>query len=388
MGVETIAALLQNLTISINGLSKRMDALEQSQCVNHSTKKLENDTENDQPIRESNEANTTTDTIRAKHDQEKRSKEANLLRRVEFREKVYLNDTEKLDWKILSPESDQKTTSEVSFRYDTDENGKLAFVVFRSAKIFHWLIKVCPPAADGQVNLLADGLVFEDAFPLLHARPQIKEYKKELEKKTESPHHDPTLEELKVLEKLYERDGHFKNAMIQYERMRKTEEIDFPSLKGLFRRDQLVVFRELRDELTVARVTMITATDGNDRYGREVKLDLDCKAIDFDGKKFRYHLYRKTIKVFAGSKNITELEIYPLEYSPEKFDIIKKSINSGERWWKLHKTLTDEHEQSRVAVMHYEGYCETFGANADDENGGKGSQVQIFHNCSYCKSGD
>lgn len=383
MGVETIAALLQNLTISINGLSKRMDALEQSQGINHSTKKLENDNGNDQPTRESNEANMTGTTV-AKHDQAKHSKGENQLRLVEFREKVYLNDTEKLDWKILSAESDQKTTLEVSFRYDTDENGKLAFVVFRSAKIFQWLLEACPPAAGGQVNLLADGLVFADAFPLLHLRLEIDTYKKDLEKKTESAHRDLTLEELKVLQKLYEREGHFKDAKIQYERMLKTKKVDFHGLKGLFRRDQLVVFRELRDELAVARVTMITATDENDTYGREVKLDLDCKAIDFDGKKFRYHLFRKTIKVFAGSRNIAELEVYPLEYSPVKDDIIKKSIDSGERWWKLHKTLTDEHEQSRVAVMHYEGYCETFGANADDENSGKGSQVQIFHNYSYC----
>lgn len=372
MGLDTIAALLQSLTTTVNGLTKRLDALEQSQGTNNSAKNPGQDPGTDQP--------DTKGETPAKQDKEQNSKGAKKLRLVEFRERIYQDDTGKFDWKNIDAEEDQKTSSErASFRYDTDENGKIAFLVFRSAKIFHWLLQACPPAADGQVNLLSEGLVFEDVFPLLHLRPELEEYEKTSDSdKTESARRTQILEELRVLKQLYDREGHFKEAKRQYDRIHKTQRIDFSSLRGLFRRDQLVVFRELRDELAVARVTMITAIDENDRYAREVKVVLDCKAIDFDGKKFRYHLYEKEIKVFTGSRNITELEVYPLQYSHERLDIIHKSIESGKQWWKLHERLTDAAGESRAAVMHYSGYCETFGFDANDENAGKGSQVQSF----------
>lgn len=370
MGLETIAALLQSLTTTVNGLTKRLDALEQSQGTNNSAKNPGQDPGTDQP--------DTKGETPANQDQEQNSKAAKKLRLVEFRERIYQDDSLKFEWKNIDADEDQKTSSDKpSFRYDTDENGKIAFLVYRSAKIFRWLLKACPPAADGQVNLLAEGLVFEDAFPLLHLGPELDEYEKTFDNdKTENAHHDRILEELRVLKKLYDREGHFKEAKRQYDRIHRTKQIDFSSLRGLFRRDQLVVFRELRDELAVARVTMITAIDENDRYGRDVGVFLDCKAIDFDGKKFRYHLYEKTIEVFTGSRNITELEVYPLEYSHEREEIIQKSIDSGKKWWKLHERLTDAAGESRAAVMHYSGYCETFGQDARDETAGKGSQVQ------------
>ncbi|KAL2276793.1 hypothetical protein FJTKL_00452 [Diaporthe vaccinii] len=381
VGVETIAALLQSLTIGINGLVKRVGALEQSQGIDYGTKNSKKDPGNNEPTRGKNEPGTTTvsttGTTSSKHDEDIKSKGASLLCLVEYREKVYIDRMGKFDWKVLSAEADQKTTlGRVSFRYDTDENGKLAFSVFKTAKIFQWLYDHCPPAAHGQVNVLRDALVFEDAFPLLHLRQDLNDYKEKLgNDKTENANHKPIQDEIEVLDQLYSQKGHFKDALDQYNTMCKTRKIDFRSLKGLSRKDQLVVFRELRDELAVARVTLITATDENDRYGRDVKLDLDCKTIDFDGKRFRYHLYRKTIDVFTGSRNITELDVYPLEYSHEKDDIIRKSIDSGGKWWDLHKKLTDAHGQSSATVMHYDGYCETFGENARDENGGKGSQL-------------
>lgn len=383
MGVETIAALLQSLTVGINGLVKRVDALEQSQGIACGTKNSKKDPGKNEP---GTTTVPTTGTTSSKHGEDKKSKGASPLRLVEYREKVYIDHTGKFDWRVLSAEADQKTTlGRVSFRYDTDENGKLAFSVFKTAKIFQWLYDHCPPAAHGQVNVLHDALVFEDAFPLLHLRQDLNDYKDKLgNDKTENANHKPIQDEIEVLDQLYSQKGHFKDALDQYNTMCKTRKIDFRSLKGLFRKDQLVVFRELRDELAVARVTLITATDENDRYGRDVKLDLDCKAIDFDGKRFRYHLYRKTIEVFTGSRNITELDVYPLEYSHEKDDIIRKSIDCGEKWWDLHKKLTDDHGQSCATVMHYDGYCETFGENARDENGGKGSQVQSFYDFPDC----
>ncbi len=99
-----------------------------------------------------------------------------------------------------------------------------------------------------------------------------------------------------------------------------------------------MVFRELRDEWAVARVKTITAND-EDHYrllDQDTELQLECEAIDFDGKSFRNNLYRREIAKFSGSRSITELPVYPLSYHHEKEKLIKESIESGMRWKKLH----------------------------------------------------
>ncbi len=91
--------------------------------------------------------------------------------------------------------------SKYLFRYDSHYDGKLTFSVYRSAALYGTLLRLCPPAYDGQVRLVEDRLEISGAYPLLHCR-------KELKKMNES-NIDPNIKkELKVMHHLYERNGH------------------------------------------------------------------------------------------------------------------------------------------------------------------------------------
>lgn len=306
-----------------------------------------------------------------------------LHQHVEFRRKVYREEKDEFEW-ISEKEEDEKglDSAKRQFRYDTDENGKFTFTVFRYAKLYDKLRDIFIPEYDGQVTLSADRLVFHDVFALLNCRDDLLKYQGRLkETGPDRESHKEKLAEIDVFEALFNREGHLKHARDRYNTLRNQQKIDFASLKGLFKRDQLVVFRELRQEWAVARVTLVTMNEAWDPiYETTKRLEVECKAIDFDGRHFRYHLYRKVILLFSGIRNITELSVYPLEFckKEEKERILEASIKSGAEWWRMHQHLTDTPQQpGSVAVREYSGYCETFGRDSKDEEAVKGSQVCV-----------
>lgn len=358
------------MTKTVSELISRVDTLEKLQQEVQPEKETRKDAEtgdDEQGSRNGENKKQTTSSIVDEPAQEK-----GLLNNfVEFREEVYSESNLRTEWKVVDASSRKETESssqKKSFRYDTKENGNLVFSVFRTAKLYHKLLELCPPAHDGQVNLDEDRLEFKDVFPLLHCRDSLQEYE---------PPDEATRQELEVLNELYEREGHLSYAKRRYDELLRDKKIDYTSLKGLFYRNQLVVFRELRDEWAVARVTTVTA--GLEDEYVENALELECKAIDFDGMSFRAHLYRREIKYFSGTRNITELPVYPLDFFHGKKKLIEDSIDSGRRWKKLHERLMTENKQPRAAVMQYVGYCETFdgiGARrGHDEDEGMGSEV-------------
>ncbi|KAL1848120.1 hypothetical protein Daus18300_013720 [Diaporthe australafricana] len=295
---------------------------------------------------------------------------------VQFREEI--SNGGKLEWNPVQPSDATSSTPGHAFRYDINVSGDLVLSVFRGkSRLYDDLRKLCNPAYHGQVNEREGRLEIADLNPLLHARDQLEELK--LKGSLDSEKRD----ELEVLLQLYkEQEGwpsHLWHAMDQYDKMLKTAKLDWKSLKGLFHIGQLVVFRELRDEWAVARVTMVSS---NEHYeysmGLEMaELQLNCEAIEFDGKTCRTHVYRKIIPHFAGTKEITELPVYPLKNCPEerKKKIKDDSIKSGNEWRELVAELS-ENGSPRAAVRQYEGYCETFGQDANDEiNGGRGSAL-------------
>lgn len=411
-------------------LKKRVDALEQaSKQNNQEAKQLgglkqDPDSSTSTPAEDKQQPDMASGPAKVKT---KLPTNSQLQLYVEFRSRSWQEDGKISDWITIDPDTAKETTRAAErrpYQYDIDEEDRFIFRVFKSAELYEKLLQLCPPGQDGQVFLSQSQLVFKDVFNLLHCKDDLRAFKIKLEEhrnKTKSGNQsDPTtlssdgieelagyssskidkmLEEIDIFEELYKLEGHMSHIKSAGERLQMLVErrkIDCGSVKGLFHMDQLVVFRELRDEWVVAKVTSVTA---NDDYNlrSEIQLVVECKAIDFDGKNFRYHQYRKKIDKFNGTRKITELEIYPLNYHPKWNELISKSIESGQKWYDLHKKfveptqyeVSDEarrngtvmeldkarHRQSRIAVMHFSSYCETFQEDRDIDETGKGSQV-------------
>lgn len=377
MSTETIALLLKSMTTSHADLVKRIESLEQSLQDSRKEKDKSSSADANKEDKEKEKGKETQEQQNSDPAQNgampSEAKPENLLGTyVEFRKQIYSDGGMKLEWVTEEAEVQKATSLQKPFRYDTHESGKLTFSVFRSAKLYDKLLELCPPAHDGQVNLAEDRLEFSDVFPLLHCRASLQEYEGTL---GDAQLDRDIRDELKVLNELYEREGHLLYAHQRYEALLQSKKIDCESLKGLFHPDQLVVFRELRDEWAVARVTMVTSNDEYNILGTEVALELECKAIDFDGKSHRAHLYRRDIDKFTGTRNITELPVYPLAYFSEKDRLIQDSIESGRRWKTLHDKLTTRDGLPSAVVMQYVGYCETFGDDGEDEEAGRGGEV-------------
>ncbi|KAI0844148.1 hypothetical protein F5Y00DRAFT_266876 [Daldinia vernicosa] len=289
-----------------------------------------------------------------------------LLRKfVEFRKEVPGDDltTQWVSDSKADLETEDSPSGRQSFRYDTTLRGDLIFTVYKSAALHGILSDLCPPAHEGQVKVFDDRLEIIGAYPLLHCRNRLMAMEK-------TDVDEDTKAELEVMRQLYERKSHLIRTGKHLDELIKKQKIDYDGLRGLFRKDQLVVFRELRDEWAVARVRTFTIDSLDDiRYNTD-ELQLECEAIDSDGKNYKNRLYRKEIEKFVGTKNITELEVYPLQFHPGKESLIEISIKSGKRWCELHAQL-NESGQPVAKVMQYVGYCETFIEGSNDDGVGR-----------------
>lgn len=258
---------------------------------------------------------------------------------------VWVKDT---DMRIVPPE---KVPPEKQWlRYDVDRSGHLTFAVDRSTKLSEILLGFSPPES-GQYSVSDDCLEFHSVFPLVHCRDRLKELE-------DSATDDRLRTELRILNLLYEHKHHFRKAKQQYDKLKEDRTISWETLRALFLIDQLVVFRELRDQWAIALMKRVVAND--DAEVSEYDLELHYEAIDFDGKTFRTHMYRKRIGQFAGTKKVTELAVYPLSYHPDKEILIEDSIKSGSIWKTLHDESTTSDGQPGSTVMQYVGYCEIF----------------------------
>ncbi|KAH8202679.1 hypothetical protein TruAng_003165 [Truncatella angustata] len=366
--------LLGTISASLSDLTKRISALEQRQD-NTSVSATESFTRAG-----ARDNGPPTNSTKEYEDKPKKKPESEgteiseadfLTSHVEFRKEVYVDGKSDLQWVADAEKNEATAKAYKSFRYDAHDNGKLTFSVYRWAALYETLVEYCPPAHDGQVSIIEDRLQISGEFPLLHCRSKLEK----LEKTTTD---DKIKMELKVLKQLYERNGHLLYARQRWDKLRDTKKIDCESLRGLFHPGQLVVFRELRDEWAVARLKTITTNNYDDWYrglDNNVEVELECVAIDFDGKNFRNHVYRRLIDRFSGTRNITELPVYPLTYHHDKDNLIALSIESGSRWKTLHSQLTSQDGQPVAKVMQYVGYCETFVDDPDDEEKGVGSEI-------------
>ncbi|KAI1458870.1 P-loop containing nucleoside triphosphate hydrolase protein [Annulohypoxylon moriforme] len=288
--------------------------------------------------------------------------ETDLLKKhVESRKEVWKEDGKKTwvpDGEENSETEDFQPSGKQRFRYDTPDRGRPTFTVFKSAALFDTLTKLCPSAHEGQVRTYDDRLEILGAYPLLNCRDELLAMR-------DTATDENIKIELEVMRQLYERKPHFINIKKRQDELLKKQKIDYEGLGGLFYKGQLVVFRELRDEWAVARLHSFSVYDDDYGFRDNNNMLLECEAIDFDGKNFRNHMYRKLIERFVGTKNITELEVYPLSYHPDKEALVEISIASGQRWRELHERLITPSEQPKSEVMQYVGYCEKFSEDPD-----------------------
>ncbi|KAJ0114039.1 P-loop containing nucleoside triphosphate hydrolase protein [Diaporthe amygdali] len=374
--IEDITVRLKDVAADIAGLFMRIETLEESQNNAYNVKGPIQSAEanEDEAVLKEGQMKTAKMAVDLKERPPITDKDRRLRTYIEVREEALIDS--QLGWRQVNLTERTPYAQRQAFRYDTHMNGNIVFSVFQeSSKLYDDICKLCDPAHYGTVNEREGRLEIADIYPLLHAHEK-------LERKMESmPPDHPQREELLALLQLFEeQDGqltHLSRARKRHEEMLKSKRWDWKSLKGLFHINQLVVFRELRDEWAVARVVTLSSNEDSEHsvIFHGVRLELECEAIDFDGKGFRTHVYRKHIPQFSGTMNTTELPVYPLENCPDKDRIEADSRRSGQAWLNLHVKLL-EHGQPDVAVRQYEGYCETFGKDAkDDENGGKGSAL-------------
>ncbi|KAJ4407660.1 hypothetical protein N0V82_009862 [Gnomoniopsis sp. IMI 355080] len=418
--MDTLSALVRNS----EEIRQRVEALEQANTKRYQQAerlgRLEQDVKSPPPRPAGDEQQSGTTNGSATNPSPIDHSPKLLERYVEFRTRSWQEDGKVSDWITINPNTGEKTSRPSErklYRYDIDQEERFIFSVSKSAALYKELLAFCPPGVDGQVELSQNQLVFKDVFTLLHYKGNLEKLKIkadfELEnKKSEGDNASATanpksggtseddlkrvLQEIQVFWELYRLEGHgvghLKFAEERLEWLRKQKIIDCESVKGLFHKDELVVFRELRDEWVVAKVTSVTANDGY-RFLDRVQLAVECKAIDFDGQNFRYHQYHKEISKFSGTRNITELEIYPLEYYMDqgrRTKLLKDSIDCGRRWYEMHQDFVQPTQQitsdkatqegteprrPRTAVMHYSGYCETFEEDPDRDENGKGCQL-------------
>ncbi|KAI0378642.1 hypothetical protein F5Y04DRAFT_290814 [Hypomontagnella monticulosa] len=364
--IERHATMMKDMNATIAELGKRIEVLEQK-LLDSAKSAHKHDIRVD-AVRDVPNKDAESDGKQGESKTEEgTSTELSFLRNyVEFRKQAFSEGKVPLKW-VPDIEMDigEKPTTRRPFRYDSYEDGRLAFAVHRSAALYDTLVKLCQPTYSGQVTASDDYQeIANSAFPLLRCRDDLK-------KMENSASDERITMELKAMHHLYEREGHLRSAQRRYDDLLQNKKIDFASLKGLFPINQLVVFRELRDEWVIARVKTTTAGDELDTFrlhSLRSNLRLECEAIDFDGKSFRNHMYQKLIKQFSGTRNITELPVYPLSFHHDKESLVEESIRSGARWRDLHRKLATPEGRPVAQVMQYVGYCEVFRKHDDDDD--------------------
>jgi hypothetical protein len=76
---------------------------------------------------------------------------------------------------------------------------------------------------------------------------------------------------------------------------------------------------------------MTSAEYGTNRRGEPI-YNINCYSIDWDGEVFgRRHEYVVN-NSFEGTRAITRLPAYPLEFHPNKSKLLKELLERGKKW--------------------------------------------------------
>ncbi len=95
------------------------------------------------------------------------------------------------------------------------------------------------------------------------------------------------------------------------------------------------------------------------RYGR--CFQLDCQQIDWDGERFGYTSQRPLLRSFTGTKPISELEAFPLDFHPNCAAITEKLLARG----KLFEDYQGYHYKAYQGVGFFQTPCGPVKVNVD-----------------------
>lgn len=119
------------------------------------------------------------------------------------------------------------------------------------------------------------------------------------------------------------------------------EETNFLDLWALFKPGELAVTASFGSEESILRVRSIKRSapenifDCMQLLGKRKEWTIECTAMSWDASKFREESKNIKIKQFAGTKKITELEIYPLNYHKAGKQLKDMLTKRGRKWSEL-----------------------------------------------------
>ncbi|KAL8771692.1 MAG: hypothetical protein Q9209_002883 [Squamulea sp. 1 TL-2023] len=79
--------------------------------------------------------------------------------------------------------------------------------------------------------------------------------------------------------------------------------------------------------------------------------NLQCSKIDWDGNRFGYSQVHEGISLFGGTKAITELEVFPLQYHDRPNEIIKELVERG----RIFERLSGYHYKQYTGIAYGSG---------------------------------
>jgi hypothetical protein len=357
--IDTITSLFQRL----DEIEKRLDTLESSRssvavptASDRASKPVDALCENVPDLKANTEKasqDTTSDTTEP------------IQRFVQYRQKKWdqTNGWHYMDVKstelITQQPLDQK---QKPLRYDITRKGGFKLTIFNvlgPAKLYEEFMAICPPKGYDDVTLFDNRIKITSAIPLWHCMEKLRA----LEKNDDKP--DDLHKQVKALIDLCEQ-GPISQAHKRVKQLVVNDSrVDFETLGALFQPGDLVLWKELRDQWATGRVTRVSQISTNRETGLD-ELTISCERIGFDGKNFCYVIDHRPISVFAGTRKITDLPLYPLKKYVGDREVEKLTndlIKRGQDWEKL------LHGRD-VQVRQYSGY-----GKYHDEN--KGSYAQV-----------
>jgi hypothetical protein len=165
-------------------------------------------------------------------------------------------------------------------------------------------------------------LEFSDRFePLIHRWAELETAMSKLNDKTEDQRttkaHAELLQEILVKE--------FKSMIDTSQDMKSKRVMTYEHLWTLFQPGAIVFARQDGQETAMSLVET--------RYGQDAKgipcFWLTCKYVDWDGAKFGTQKLNLSISIFSGTRSISSLRVYPLEYHHEADALRERLISRG-----------------------------------------------------------
>ncbi|KAF1935029.1 P-loop containing nucleoside triphosphate hydrolase protein [Clathrospora elynae] len=165
-------------------------------------------------------------------------------------------------------------------------------------------------------------LEFTDKFePLIHRWTELQEAIGKLGDETEDQ--CTTKSHAKLLQEVLTKE--FKSLIETAQDMRSKRVMTYQHLWTLFQPGSTVFARQDGQETAMTLVQT--------RYGQDAKgvpcFWLNCKYVDWDGAKFGIQRINLSISAYTGTRSISSLQVYPLEYHHEGESIRTRLIERG-----------------------------------------------------------